>query len=573
MTDVSAILDSRGRPFQLDLAGGGRARADAGVPAPDGTTRIPGLSGSSVYAYDASRMQTQEFGDWFPQIRSPDAEINVHRDRMVARSRDLARNSGWAAGGITRILDNVIGTHLRLLSQPDYRALRQRFRLKAFDEVWANEFRQAAEALWRGFSDNPGRFNDATESMTMGQQFRVGMRHKLIDGDNLMLSYWLPDRVGYGAADYATAFMLTDPDRLSNPYQALDTKYLRGGVEISDGGVPMAYHVRQAEQNDWYNGIESMRWERIPRLDPDGWRRVIHDFDADRAGQHRGLGVFTAVLGHMKMLARYYGVELQQATLAATIGTYVTSPYDPSQIQEAMGADGDEAAELSAYQNERAAWAKDRPAMFNGVRMPTLFPGESIESVASAHPHSNFAAFSHEMLCVFASAVGVSVEQVTQDWSRTNYSSARASLMETWKTLSRRRGDFTTNTATPCYALWLQEAMELGELPLPAGAPDFVEAAAAYSRCRWLGPARGWVDPTKEPAGSILRLEAGTSTLEAEAAEQGLDWEEVLNQRRIENEAYQAAGVPVPAWGNVQGVLDPAADPTPENSSAGGKNQ
>ena len=108
MNGVSTILDSRGQPFQV--AGG--ARADGGVPAPDGTTRIPGLAGSSAYAYDASRLQTQEFGEWFPQIRSPDAEINVHRDRMVARSRDLARNSGWAAGGITRILDNVIGTHL-----------------------------------------------------------------------------------------------------------------------------------------------------------------------------------------------------------------------------------------------------------------------------------------------------------------------------------------------------------------------------------------------------------------------------------------------------------------------------
>ncbi len=35
-------------------------------------------------------------GNWLPMIRSPDAEINWFRDRMVARSRDLARNSADA---------------------------------------------------------------------------------------------------------------------------------------------------------------------------------------------------------------------------------------------------------------------------------------------------------------------------------------------------------------------------------------------------------------------------------------------------------------------------------------------
>jgi capsid protein len=156
------------------------------------------------------------------------------------------------------------------------------------------------------------------------------------------------------------------------------------------------------------------------------------------------------------------------------------------------------------------------------------------------------------MLGVFASATGIAREQVTQDWAKGNYSSARAALMEAWKTLTRRRSEFASNTATPAFGVWLQEAMELDQLPMPAGAPDYVEAAAAYSRCRWLGPARGWVDPTKEPAGSVLRMEAGISTLEQEAAEQGLDWEEVLDQRAIEQDRYKARGVPPPKWAQMQ---------------------
>jgi len=130
----------------------------------------------------------------------------------------------------------------------------------------------------------------------------------------------------------------------------VDTRYMRNGVEIDDHGVPLAYHIRKAHQNDWYNAIESMEWERVEREDADGWMRVIHDFERDRAGQNRGIGIFTSVLSRFKMLARYYGVELQAATIAATFGTYITSPFDAGQVEEALN----NSDELSAYQGLRA---------------------------------------------------------------------------------------------------------------------------------------------------------------------------------------------------------------------------
>ncbi len=537
---MSLIVDSSGKPFG-DLPAGGRARADSGWGGP-GITQPPY---SSLFPYEAASVQTPEMGQWFPWIRSPDSEINFSRDRMVSRSRDLTRNDGWASGGITRILDNTVGAHMRLSANPDWQYLR-RFS-KKFDAVWADEFRKAVEALWRVYSEDLGHYNDVSRQLTMSQQLRLALRHKLIDGENLFVAHWLPDRIGRGAAQYATAWLLVDPDRLSNPYQMVDTKYLRGGVEIDEDGVPLAYHIREAHQNDWYNAVESMIWERVEREDPDGWRRVIHDFERDRAGQNRGIGVFTPVLSHAKMLARYYGVELQAATVATIFGTYVTSPYDPAMIQDAMESDG---SELGFYQDLRADWAKERPAMLNQVRVPTLAPGEEIKQVAAAHPHTGFEDFAHEMLRSIASALGVSAEQITQDWSKTNYSSARAALLESWKTLSRRNTEFKTGTATPIYASWLQEVIERGDLDdvLPVGAPDFIEAATAYSRCDWLGVARGWVDPVKEKQGAILGLDGGLSTLKRECAEQGLDWEEVIAQRAIEVRAFKDAGLPPPKW-------------------------
>ncbi|WP_028210771.1 phage portal protein [Paraburkholderia mimosarum] len=546
---MGLIVDESGKPLEgeralvPDRGRGLRAQGEGGPGWPSGAPL--GLA-PYQFPYDAANWFSQQFGNWLPWIRSPDSEINLYRDRMVARSRDLSRNDGWINGAVNRILDNTIGTNLQLCANPDYRALALRFGITAFDANWADEFRRTAEALWRGYAENAGRFNDVARQLTLGQQFRLAMRHKLIDGDGLGLVYWLPGQVGYAGADYATALLLVDPDRLCNPYQMIDSANMRGGVEIDDNGAPVAYHVRKAEPNDWYLAIEANTWERIERYDEDGWQRVLHDFDRDRAGQHRGIGVFTPVLAHAKMLARYYEVELQAAAIGSIFGTYVTSPYDPALVQDALGAgDGEE---LPLYQSLRAQWANERPAYLNGARIPTLAPGESLENVSATHPHSNFEMFTHEMQRVFAATLGLSAEQVTQDWSKTNYSSARAALLEAWKTLQRRRDEFCLNFASPFYASWLWEAMDRGELPLPDGAPPFAEARSAYARCSWMGVARGWIDPTKEKAGAVMGMDAAISTLKRECAEQGLDYEEVLHQRANEIRLMHELGLTPPDW-------------------------
>jgi capsid protein len=137
-------------------------------------------------------------------------------------------------------------------------------------------------------------------------------------------------------------------------------------------------------------------------------------------------------------------------------------------------------------------------------------------------------------------------------------------MLEAWKTIARRRGDFAQNTAHPVYCCWLEEAMEVDDLPLPGGAPDFAEARAAYSRARFMGPGRGWVDPVKEKQGAVLGMDAGFSTLENECAEQGLDWEENLDQRALEVARFRDLNLPLPDWAGAEDAHEAARKPLPE---------
>ena len=540
---MTGILDSTGNVVPGAAIRRVRMRAMFGDPLTEGM-------GAPPFPYDAADITSQEMGGWWPFLRSPDYEINRDRDRMVARARDLIRNDGWGTGAVNRILDNTVGAQFLLISKPDHMALRAAS--PKFDATWAAEFAAVVDAGWRMYADDPAHHFDASRVQTMTQMFNLALRHKLIDSDGLAVLLYLPELVGPYGARNATTLQMIDPDRLSNPAQAPDTMHLRGGVEIDDLGCPLAYHIRRAYPWDWYGAVDSMVWDRVERETPWGRPVVVHDFDRQRASQNRGLSVLTPILARFKMLTKYDAAELQQAILQTIFGSFIVSPYDSQQLELALQDNPNEAPSLTAYQQMRTAFHRERGISLGGVRLPTLVPGEDIKTVSHTRPSATFADFEHALLRNVAAAMGMSAAQVSQDWSRTNYSSARAELLDAWKTLTRRRADFASGFATPVYCAWLEEEFDKGRVPLPEGAEyiaPFAAWRAAYARCKWIGPGRGWVDPLKERQGEVLGLDAAFGTLEDSVAEiSGGDWREKIEQRAIEVQAFKDRGLKLPVW-------------------------
>jgi capsid protein len=176
--------------------------------------------------------------------------------------------------------------------------------------------------------------------------------------------------------------------------------------------------------------------------------------------------------------------------------------------------------------------------------MPILYPGEKITTVNAARPYSNFEVFESAVLRNFSSGTGLSPQQVTQDWSDVNYSSARSSLLEAWKTLTRRRDDFSMGTAQPILTAFVEEVHDNEDLPLPSGAPDFVEAAPRIpARAGWGLGAAGWIRLQRKKAPFLVWMR--TFHPEIEVGENvGEDWEEVLDQRQLEIESCLKRGLP-----------------------------
>jgi lambda family phage portal protein len=528
--------------------------------------RAMALAGGWGAPFDAGDIGNPEMRDWNPYLWSPDSERSLYRDRIVARVRDLARNDGWASGAISSTLDAAIGATWRPVPKPDYSALAAMTGNKAFDAVWAREFSKVFAAHFRTWANDVSRWCDASRHLTFTQMCRLAFRHKLVDGDALAVLLMLPENLKPGRAKYATAVQIVDPDRLSNPNLVFDTDILRGGVEIDRLGAAIAYWIRRAHQGDWYDAGKSMIWDRLPRETATGRPIVVHDFDHERGAQHHGgAGILTPVVARLKMLAQYDRVELQAAIVNAIFGAYVESPFDQQLFGNAFSEEG-----ISAYQDSRKAFHEDRKIMLGNVRLPMLFPGEKVNSVKAERPAAAFAAFEGAMLRNVSAATGNAAPVISHNWADVNYSSARAALLEAWRTMVRRRNDFAAGFCQPIFCAVLEESMARRELPLPSGAPAFRLFRNAYGRSKWIGPGMGWIDPVKEKQGAILGMDAGMSTLENEVANHnGDDWEEVLEQRALEVERFKELGLPPPSWtGMAFPYQDPGEDQQGQNAPA-----
>jgi lambda family phage portal protein len=179
-----------------------------------------------------------------------------------------------------------------------------------------------------------------------------------------------------------------------------------------------------------------------------------------------------------------------------------------------------------------------------------------------------FPAFETAFLQTISSRLGLAYEQLKGDWSKTNYSSARAALNEVWRGIARMRTAFVEQMVLPIQLAWADEAFDRGYLKEPAGAPSFWDCPSAYLKGTWIGPARGYVDPTKEVEASALKIDGRFSTWAAECAEQGLDYEEVFEQQANEIDMLEELGLPATPLTSAM-LRSETVDETPDEAAEG----
>ncbi|MCL2791088.1 MAG: phage portal protein [Desulfobulbus sp.] len=434
------------------------------------------------------------------------------RERVLAqdRSADLAANDWAAHSGINSITINAVGTGLRPQSRINAKRL-------GITQDAARELQAAIEAAWKSWASCAHtrgvlHFEDL--------QF-LGLRSMLRQGEMLHL----PVMVSDPGRKIQLAIQDVQPSRLRTPLNLAADPSIVDGVQRNRYGAPEVYWLATPapaiSRIMDMTGLSADQFTRIPaRI---GHRPgAFHLFHHSEEEQTRGESALAAGMNLFRHLSDALDNELLSmvttASLPVFIGREPGNPTLPPYAEQHEDEDGNQ----RYYEEARGG------AIMYGNQ------GEKPYVLESGRPSPNFATFSEFVLRAAAASMGVTYEVLAKDFSKTNYSSARAALLEAWRVFLLYRTWLVRHYCQPIWSMVIEEAWLVGLIKLPAGAPDFYDAQGLYTQALWIGPPRGYVDPVKEVASTVTALENRLTTYSEALAERGRDFDEVIDEREEE---------------------------------------
>ncbi|MDM9626293.1 phage portal protein [Rhizobium sp. S152] len=489
-------------------------------------------------AYDGASRFSKELASYSPMIRSADADILPAKRIADARTRDTVRNDAYVASGATLRKDNIVGSYYMLNAKPVTTVL-----FGKEDDKWEDEFQEEVEEKFGLWAESFENWPDASRINTLTGLVRMAVDHHTVQGEVLAAAEWLRDQPRM----FSTAIQMIDVDRLSTPPEFSGDTQVRGGVRRNQYGAPQVYYVRMAHPSDWMSP-DSYKWKPVDIRKPWGRLQMLHIYEQLRPDQSRGMSAMVAALSEMKMTKNFRKMVLQNAVLNATYAATIESELPteaifaqlggesmtPEKIQEALsGYMGGHYQTLDSYM----AGAKN--LHIDGVKIPHLPPGTKFKLQGAGQGGPLGSEFEQSLLRHIAAALGVSYEQLSRDYTQTNYSSARAAMNETYKAMLSIKRMVADRFATTVYTLWLEEALNKGEITsVRRSMPSFYEKQfkEAYTASDWVGASRGQIDELKETQAAILRINNGLSDLETENARLGADWRKRMRQMKREME-------------------------------------
>lgn len=493
---------------------------------------------------EGAESTARETAAWMPSMGSPDQVINTVKPMADARGRDMAQNDGHVAGAVSIHRDSIVGAQYRLNSQPNWQAL-------GIDEGYAEELQLIVESRFNTVAESLDCWFDASRKNTFTGLVRLGVATQTLSGEILAPVEWMRDDP---LAPFNTAIQLISPDRLSNPQGVADSRNLRRGVQMNNRGAPVGYHIRRAYPTEYYEDDLAYQWKYVEAKKPWGRRQVIHIFEPLLPSQSRGVAEMVAALKQMKMTKKFQEIVLQNAVVNASYAAAIESELPSEQVFAALGANNQNGVVggmqdyLGSYMTMLAAYLNNgKNIAIDGAKIPHLFPGTKLSMKPIGTPGGVGTGFEESLLRHIAAALGISYEEFSRDFTKTNYSSARASMNNTWKSMQAKKRMGADRLASEIYALWFEEEWNAGNIPRPAGKGKswFYEPLVkdCLTRATWIGASRGQIDELKETQAAILRINSGLSTFEKEMARLGEDYREVFAQRGREQKLIAKLGL------------------------------
>jgi lambda family phage portal protein len=474
---------------------------------------------------------------WQPIERDPIHEYSIAQFEVRRRAIDAIQNSGWLAGGVEQATTQICGSGLALNARPDVSLFVDR----AAASAWARD----VERRFTAWANAPYHCDLA------GRQSLSQICHNLVKG-------W------FGTGEIVAVIRAIDREGVENPIKVQplpsvrlvprSTRFTNApfGVVFDDDGLPLGYCIQNYDANG-DKGNEVL----VRARDETGRPVVIHVHDSPPTVV-RGLTPLAPALLVVRQFDQLANATLTAALIQSIFAATIESDAPTEDVMTALQTEEEQASlaeategappeplgPLDAYMQGRADWYENTKidlGLFGKV--VHMFMGEKLNFLRSEHPNSNYKSFSKSLLQEIAKCLGITYEQLTGDREGATYSSERMGTAENWPLMERRRKHIAGPFVQSVYENWLEAEIELGTIVFPGGIDAFVAQRHLVCMSDWRGPPKPTADDSKTAKANETLLNNKLTTREQLCAELGLDYYDVFEQLKQEQDEADELGV------------------------------
>jgi lambda family phage portal protein len=399
------------------------------------------------------------------------------------RARYERANNSYLAGMVQTIALDLVGTGPRL--QLD------------IGDAEVSRLVERAFFDWGWQIDLPGKLRTMAEAKRVdGEAFALMISNARLPGVQLDLRL-------------VEAEMVATPTELMSQTITPDGSTV-DGMEFDAIGNVVAYQVLNYHPGSNYR-VNNLEFQRVPAA------QMVHWFAASRPGQHRGVSEVSPALKLFGQLRRYTEAVIAAAETAADFAAFIHSNSPAAEV--------DEVEAFAEMQIEKRA-------------IVTLPEGWDVSQLKAEQPTSTYAMFKREIVNEIARCLQLPYNVAALDSSSYNYASGRMDHQVYAMTQRVERDQLERVMLDRVLAAWVNEASLAGMLP--EALPPFSEWNWA-----WVWDGKDHVDPSKEASACETRLRTLTTSLAAEYAKAGKQWDVELRQIAAERALMSELGLEI----------------------------
>jgi len=394
------------------------------------------------------------------------AQYQYDRPKSINQSREFMRNNGIYRGMIERAIGYIIGNGFAL--QPS---------------TGLKKFNRDVEILWKDYWKRP----DIRGVLSGRRVERMIGREILTCGDTGIL------KIDNGL------IQLIESEQVAGP------KFSDDGIIKDETGKPIKFVISP------YGTGGRVNTRNHRQIDPKDFLFIT---EPDRPSSIRGMPPCQSIFA---MLHRINDVCDSEAIAWQMLARVALS------ITRADGAEqgyGESTADTNATDTELAdrLTELDYALIFHGE------PGEEIKGIDRNVPGQNFSESLTMFMRLLGLPLGLPLEVILLDWTKSNYSQSRAVLEQAYQSFLGWQMLIEDFSSTPIYIWKVKQWMNEGRL---ANRKD------AFSHS-WIKPTFPWLDQLKEAQAYGMKVDRAFSTQGMACKSLGTEREDVVAVRESE---------------------------------------